>query len=78
MGDWTNPIPKALRWPIFWAAFWTGFGLLDYWRNTKHDGTTVSELTRVLFKTDTPRGRSNFLAFLTGGAVILARHILKD
>lgn len=60
----------------FWAGFWGGtfvaFGVIDLYRMTKHDGSTLSENIRRVFRTDTPEGEALFLAALA----VLARHIL--
>ena len=70
--------PQALRWPIFWIGVIGSLGVFDAWRATKHDGSTLSEVTRVLFGTHQPTGRAVFLAALTAGAAVLAAHIIKQ
>lgn len=61
----------------FWLKVWGGvfgcLGVLDIWRMTKHDESTLSESIRRVFRTDTLVGRALFLTAL----VIFARHILK-
>jgi hypothetical protein len=68
---------KPLSWTIFWIALLSALGWFDAWRAGKHDGSTLSETTRFVFKTKAPTGRLTFLAFLAGGSAVLARHILK-
>ena len=43
----------------------------------RHDGATLSEFTRVTFRTHTPAGRVAFSAALGIGAGWYWRHILK-
>ena len=43
----------------------------------RHDGATLSEFTRVTFRTHTPVGRVAFSAALGIGASWYWRHILK-
>ena len=69
---------KALRWPIFWIGTIGGLGVFDAWRASKHDGSTLSEVTRELFRTDQPPGRAAFAAALAVGAGALAIHILRE
>jgi hypothetical protein len=61
---------RALRAKILWTALGTLIGGLDAWRDTKHDGTTISEILREW--TDHPINRTIFLLVLAG----FARHIL--
>jgi hypothetical protein len=68
---------QALRWPIFWIGLIAGLGVFDAWRATKMDGSTLSEVTRVVFAVDQPTGRTVFLASLEVGSAVLAAHILK-
>lgn len=63
---WMQPSHKLFR-RLRWALFWTSLiGGLDVWRNTKHDGSTISELLREL-------PPEVFLA----GLLVLSIHILK-
>lgn len=34
------------RWLAIWTATALAIGSTDYWRDTKHNGTTISELVR--------------------------------
>lgn len=73
------PAPrKPLRWAVFWAAAIGGLGVFDGWRATKHDGSTLSEITRELFQVNTPQGRAVFTALFWIGAETLAAHICKQ
>lgn len=60
-----------------WGGFWAAFGAADFALNRRHDGSTLSEVTRYVFHTDTPAGRAAFTAFLVGGGYLLHRHICK-
>lgn len=68
---------QGLRWAIFWIALLAGLGVFDAWRATKADGSTLSEVTRMIFKVDRAPGRAVFLMSLSAGAALLATHILK-
>lgn len=68
--------PEARRWAIFWMVAIGGLGVLDGWRATKHDGSTVSELTRAAFAVDTPRGRQAFGACWGLSYSLFSDHIL--
>jgi hypothetical protein len=63
------------------AAFWltaiAGLGVLDYVWDGKHEGMTLSETARWLFRTHTAPGRLAFTAFLSGGSYVLHQHITK-
>lgn len=79
MGGLSGPpaTPQALRWAIFWIALLAGLGVFDAWRATKADGSTLSEVTRLVFRVHRAPGRAVFLAALAAGAAVLATHILK-
>lgn len=62
-------------WALFWLGWWTGFGLLDWWRDRHGDHTTFSELLRWVFHVDHPWGKAAFIAVLGTGAVIFTLHI---
>ena len=74
----SHTTPEALRSALGWRLFWVSvigwLGVFDAWRATKRDGSTLSEVTRVLFRTDHPAGRAAFLAALAA----LAVHIIKQ
>lgn len=73
------PAPgKPLRWAVFWVAVIGGLGVFDGWRATKRDGSTLSEVTREVFRVDTPHGRAVFAALFWAGAETLAAHICKQ
>lgn len=76
---WVQPHHKpsaALRWALFWMGSVGVLGLLDGWRATRHDGSTISELTRVAFATHTPSGRLAFAACWGAASALFLRHIL--
>lgn len=62
---------------VGWLAFWTSFGIIDWKLDQRHDGSTLSESTRYLFRTHTPTGQAAFTAALASGSFVLWRHILK-
>jgi hypothetical protein len=64
---------QVLRWTILWGASIGSLGVLDYVRSTRHDGTTVSEITRAVLATDTALGKVVFCTALA----VFARHILR-
>jgi hypothetical protein len=68
---------QAVRWPILWVGLIGGLSVFDAWRASKEDGSTLSEVTRVLFAVDQPAGRAAFLASLKVGSAVLEAHILK-
>ena len=61
-----------------WVAGISALGLLDAHLNRRHDGSTLSEVTRLIFRTDTPVGRAVFTVALFGGAACYRRHICKE
>lgn len=80
MGGHSDPpvTPQALRWAIFWVALLAGLGVFDAWRATKADGSTLSEVTRMIFRVHSAPGRAAFLATLAAGSALLALHIIKQ
>lgn len=68
---------KPLRWALLWGAILGALGVFDYWRAGKHDGSTLSEVTRAVFDVDTPHGRQAFTTLFWVGAEALAAHICK-
>jgi hypothetical protein len=58
-----------------WIAFWTIFGLGDYWLS-RH-GLSQSQVARRTFHTDSTAGKLTFTVALTGATCALWRHILK-
>lgn len=56
---------------MVWLTIGGAVGVLDYWRDTKKDGTTISENLRVL--TATTFGKVAFVSGLLG----FAKHILS-
>ena len=74
--EWVQPphvLPEALRWKAFWIATIGGLGVLDTWRASKHDGSTLSEHGRLIIRTDTPTGKVLFSL----GCIAFWHHILK-
>lgn len=64
----------ASRWLLGWVAFVIVNGLI---LNRRHNGSTLSECTRVVFRTDTRPGRVVFIAFWAGLSSWLVPHILR-
>lgn len=67
---------KALKWLFFWTGFGALFGVLDAWRTSKHDGTSVSEILRAVFQTHTNEGKIAFGAILFLLAFLFLWHIV--
>jgi hypothetical protein len=69
------------RRPDAWYWFWLGvavvFGILDMWRNSRHDKSTASDGIRTAFKTDTPQGRRRFRWCWRWFSVWFEYHITK-
>lgn len=49
------------QWCVFWFSVIGTLGLLDYWRSTKHDGSTLSECVGAI-KDSVPHGDVIFAA----------------
>lgn len=64
----------ASRWLLGWAAFVVVNGLI---LNRRHNGSTLSECTRLVFRTDTRLGRIVFLLFWAALTRWLVPHILR-
>jgi len=60
-----------------WVGVWASIGLADFILNRRHDGSTFSEVTRHVFKTHHPIGRTVFTVALVGGGYAFHRHITK-
>lgn len=60
-------------WRAFWITAFLAGGVVDVWRMSKKDGTTLSETIRWGFGTDTPLGKVEFLC----GLAALGWHILN-
>lgn len=62
---------------MFWGASLGALILADVLLDRRHDGSTLSEVTRATFRTHHPIGRAAFLSTLTVSSVGFARHICK-
>lgn len=62
---------KRRFWLRVWGTIFGCLGVLDIYRMTKHDGSTLSASIRYVFSTDTPEGKVLFL----GALAVLAYHI---
>lgn len=58
-----------------WAAYIALGVVVDLWRDSKDDDTTLSATTRRTFRVDTPVGRVAFLAAWGFLAAWFAQHI---
>lgn len=68
--------PRAMgRGLVFWAGFWTAFGLLDV--ELDRHGLSASKVWRWLFRTHTPAGKAATVALVGGGAAVLVIHLLS-
>lgn len=60
-----------------WLTTVTALGVLDYMLDRRHDGSTLSECTRWLFRTESTLGKSAFTAAMAAGTYVLHQHIVK-
>lgn len=64
--------------PIEWALGIGYLGVIDYLRDRgEPDGDTLSEVLRAAFNVQRPEGRLALAAAITGGGVLLYRHLAK-
>jgi hypothetical protein len=61
----------------FWVSVFAALGVVDLWLDTKHNGSTLSEVGRHLFRTDTRAGRIAFVASWLALSAWLLPHILR-
>lgn len=79
-GEWVqlpHTTSEARRWAVFWVGVIAALGALDAHRAAGCDGSTLSEVTRMAFRTDTRHGKLAFLGAWTALYVWFTRHILK-
>lgn len=62
---------------LFWAASLGSLIAADVLLDQRHDGSTLSEVTRTTFRTHHPAGRAVFVASYAVGSCWFVRHILK-
>lgn len=62
---------------MFWGAWAVSSLAFDAVLDRRHNGSTLSEVTRATFRTHTPIGRAVFLATLATASAGFARHICK-
>lgn len=60
-----------------WAAGIGSLIVLDVALDRRHDGSTLSEVTRTIYRTDTPLGRCAFVASWIALSGWFVPHILK-
>jgi hypothetical protein len=60
-----------------WAGVAVVATVLEVDSLRKHDGATLSEVTRDVFRTHTAPGRIAFLGFWAGLSVLFVPHILR-
>ena len=61
-----------------WAAGIGSLVVLDLALDKRHDGSTLSEVTRMVYRTDTRLGRCAFVASWAALSGWLIPHILKN
>jgi hypothetical protein len=67
-----------MRRPLtIWAAGIGSLVVLDVALDRRHDGSTLSECTRLIYRTDTPLGRCAFVASWLALSGWLLPHICK-
>lgn len=59
-----------------WLSAFAAIGLADWLLDRRHDGSTISECTRIVFATHTRTGRAVFLTTVTAAAAGFAWHII--
>lgn len=60
-----------------WLTFWASFGIFDFWRDTKTDGSTLSDVVIALLdKTGHPKAVC--ASVLAAGGTVLFFHFTKD
>lgn len=60
-----------------WAAGIGTLVVLDVALDRRHDGSTLSEVTRMVYRTDTPLGRCAFIASWAALSTWLVPHICR-
>jgi hypothetical protein len=63
---------------VVWAAGIGTLVVLDVALDSRHDGSTLSEVTRLVYRTDTRFGRCAFVASWLGLTGWLIPHICKQ
>lgn len=61
----------------FWVSVFATLGLVDLWLDSKHNGSTLSEVGRELFHTNTRTGRIAFVSAWVALSAWLIPHILR-
>jgi hypothetical protein len=61
-----------------WAAGIGSLVVLDVLLDRRHDGSTLSEVTRLIYRTDTPFGRCAFVASWAALTGWLVPHICRE
>lgn len=65
------------RGKVIWAAGIGPLIVLDLALDRRHDGSTLSEVTRLVYRTETPLGRCAFVASWVGLTAWFVPHILQ-
>lgn len=65
------------RGTVIWAAGIGPLIVLDAYLDRRHDGSTLSEATRYIYRTETKVGRYAFLASWAALSLWLCPHIIK-
>ncbi|MBO9523408.1 MAG: hypothetical protein J7518_17910 [Nocardioidaceae bacterium] len=66
-----------MRKAVAWGAGIGTLVVIDAALDRRHDGSTLSECTRMIYRTDTALGRYAFLASWVGFATWFPVHILR-
>jgi hypothetical protein len=66
------------RGTVIWAAGIGPLIVLDAVLDKRHDGSTLSEATRYIYRTETRFGRCAFVASWLGLSAWLVPHIIKQ
>lgn len=61
-----------------WVTALVTLGLADWLLNRRHDGSTLSEVARHVYRTDTAAGRFAFAASWAGLSAWLVPHIIRQ
>lgn len=70
--------PRPSRFMVgAWLGAIVALGLADWLLNRRHDGSTLSEATRYLFRTDAPAGKAAFTLSWAALTAWLIPHICR-
>lgn len=61
-----------------WAAGIGSLVVLDVWCDSRHDDSTLSSVTRMVYRTDTPLGKAAFIGSWLALSGWLVPHICRS